>query len=106
MGKKKRSSSDKINLFRSFFQVLENVYGTYNPKTGEHRQVKKPVTDKVIYHHLKGDQPFGFYPLMGNITRIGVADFDDPIKENPVKYYRQAEHHEIPTYIEKSKSKG
>ena len=106
MSEKKRDTKAKIELFKNLFRGLENVYGTYNLTTKTHYQVRKPVTDQVIYQHLKGIRPYGFYPLIGTLTRIGAADFDDLNPEKPVMFCKRAAHHKLHTYMELSKSKG
>ena len=103
---KKRTTQYKVALFKSVFQGLNNVYGTYRLDTGKYRQVKENITDNTIYLHLKGEQPYGFYPLTGKITRVGVADFDEPDPEKALGFYHLASDWGLPTYIEKSKSKG
>ena len=54
-----RTTQEKLAIFRACFSGLTHVYGTYNPLTGQVRQVKEPVTDQVILRHLKGLQPYG-----------------------------------------------
>ena len=103
---KKRRNEQKIQIFAGVFQGLRSAYGTYSPETGKHWQVKERVRKKTIYHHLKGIQPYGFYPLVGENTRVGVVDFDHHNPEPPVQYISRARHHGIKTYLERSKSKG
>lgn len=102
----KLSTAEKIALFRSLFSGLTHVYGTYNPKTGRSRQEKKPVTDKTIFLHLKGKQPYGVYLLNGKQTRAIAVDFDDTDLFPPVEFVNVAQHYCLPSYIETSKSKG
>lgn len=64
------------------------------------------VTKSTIYRHLKGVEPYGFYPLLGNLTRIGAVDFDDQDPEHPLDFITRAHHYGISSYLEKSKSKG
>ena len=71
------TTKGKIKLFASLFRGLDKAYGTYEPNTGRHWQIKKQVTQETIYNHLSGSQPYGFYPLVGERTHVGVADFDD-----------------------------
>jgi len=40
LGRHVRKTEEKIELFRSLFSGLPQVYGTYNLKTGRARQVK------------------------------------------------------------------
>lgn len=104
--KKKRSSADKVALFRACFLGLSSVYGTYDPNTGRAWQVKEPVTNDVILSHLKGERPYGVYLLDGDRIRAIAADFDDADPFPPVELLNAAEHYELPAYIESSKSKG
>ena len=102
----KLSDKEKMRLFFSRFHGLENVYGTYNTQTGKHWQIKGKVTEKVIEKHLKGKQPYGFYPLIGDKTSVAVADFDNLDPRPPIEFIKRAEHYGLSTYLEKSKSKG
>ncbi|MCB0747463.1 MAG: hypothetical protein KDC90_08360, partial [Ignavibacteriae bacterium] len=93
-------------LFFSLFHGLKHVYGTYSPRSGKHWQIKGEVTEKVIENHLKGKQPYGFYPLTGDKTTVGIADFDDLDPRPPIEFIKRAEHYGLTAYLEKSKSKG
>lgn len=103
---KKRDNKYKINLFKSVFNGLIGAYGTYDPESGKYRQEKSETTDTTIYNHLKGIQPYGFYPLNGKITSVGIADFDEQDPEKPLAFHSFARDWGFPTYIERSKSKG
>jgi hypothetical protein len=81
MKKTKRTLAEKMSIFKGFFIGLRNAYGTYDVATGRVRQVKEPVTDKVIRDHLTGKQSYGVYLLMGNKTGALAVDFD----ENEIK---------------------
>jgi len=105
-GERTRSTNDKIALFRQFFSGLTHVYGTYEPATGRSHQVKAPVTDLVIYRHLKGEQPYGVYLLVKDRTAAVAVDFDDPDPAGPLQFLGAAKHYGIPAYIERSKAKG
>ena len=96
----------KIRFFQNLFTGLPNVYGTYDPKTGRARQVKEPVTEKVIAAHLSGKNPYGVYLLTGDRTNALVVDFDLNDISLPVAYVANAKRCGIASYIEKSKSKG
>ncbi|MFZ1288524.1 MAG: hypothetical protein WAR79_00420 [Melioribacteraceae bacterium] len=102
----KLSDKEKIRLFFSLFHGLENVYGTYSTKSGKHWQIKGKVTEKVIENHLKGKQPYGFYPLISDKTSVAVADFDNLDPRPPIEFIKRAEHYGLSSYLEKSKSKG
>lgn len=97
---------EKIRLFFSLFHGLENVYGTYSTQSGKHWQIKGKVTEKVIENHLKGKQPYGFYPLIEDKTTVGIADFDNLNPRPPIEFIKRAEHYGLSSYLEKSKSKG
>ena len=97
---------EKIELFQSLFHGLPTVHGTYSPETGKHWQVKREVTRQTIYNHLKGSQPYGYYPLVGDKTSVGVADFDSGNLEPAIEFIQRAKHHRLNAYLERSKSKG
>ncbi len=44
----KRSDTDKIKLFKDLFNGIDNVYGTYDIRSGQYRQFKAPVTDTLL----------------------------------------------------------
>lgn len=101
-----KSTQEKITLFRSFFSGLPHVYGTYNPATGKARQEKMPVTDNVLFDHLKGKKPYGVYLLVEDHVRVIVVDFDDMDTYRPKEFINCANHFGLYSYIEISKSKG
>ena len=103
---KKRTTGQKVDLFRACFAGLQDVYGTYDPRTGHVRQVKQPVNYEVILRHLQGQQPYGVYLLVGEQTRAVAADFDDEDMFPPLEFVRQADQYGIKAYIERSKRKG
>jgi hypothetical protein len=89
------SSGEKIKLFRTLFRGREDVYAVYwfNERTGKKgyspacedpwstRKGKAkrylPLTDKVIFSHLTGEQIVGVYPLLQDDTCWFLAcDFD------------------------------
>jgi len=106
MPKRTLITHEKVELFQSLFHGLRAVHGTYNPETGKHWQVKQEVTRQTIYNHLKGNQPFGFYPLVGDKTSVGVADFDSGNPEPAIEFIQRAKHDRLNAYLERSKSKG
>lgn len=101
-----RTTENKIDLYKSIFRGLETAYGSYDINSGKYYHCKEKVNDKVIYNHLKGLKPYGIYPLVGPITYFGVVDFDTQNPEGPINFVGAAKHYELPTYLEKSKSKG
>jgi len=102
----KNINNENITLFRKLFSGLGNVYGTYNPISGQVNQIKAPVTDKVISLHLQGKQPYGVYLLVKDHIRAIAVDFDDNDQSVPVEFVNLALHYCLPAYIERSKSKG
>ena len=106
MEKVKRSTAEKIRIFKGLFTGLTNVYGTYDIKTGRVRQVKEPVTEKVILAHLIGKQSYGVYLLTGDRTRALTVDFDQNEQCVPIYFVTGARCYDMSAYIERSKSKG
>ena len=102
----KRSTAEKIGIYQSLFMGLRNVYGTYDLQTGKVRQVKEPVTDKVLYGHLTGKQSYGVYLLVGDKTGALAVDFDEDDLAVPIAYVAGARRYSLSAYIERSKSKG
>ena len=101
-----RTDREKLALFRACFTGLPDVFGTYDPESGQVRQVKQPVTDEVLRKHLRGCQPYGVYLLVADRTRAIVVDFDEEDTEKPLQFVRQAGHYGIRAYLERSKRKG
>ena len=101
-----KTTQEKLAIFRACFSGLTHVYGTYNPLTGQVRQVKEPVTDQVILRHLKGIQPYGVYLLVEDRTRALAVDFDQEDLTPPMEFLAAAKNLGLATYIERSKSKG
>ena len=101
-----RTTRQKLAIFRACFTGRADAYGTYDPKTGKVRQVKQPVTDRILLGHLTGRQPYGVYLLVSDRTRAVAADFDDGDADPPVRFLRQARHYGVSAYLERSKSKG
>ncbi len=106
MEKTKRSTAEKIGIYKSLFTGLKNVYGTYDIKTGKVRQEKTTVTDDVILAHLTGKQSDGVYLLTGNKTIALAGDFDQDDLSLPIAYVAGARRLDMLAYIERSKSKG
>ena len=101
----KQTTEEKLVLFSSIFHGLESAYGTYDSVTGKYWQVKEHITQSTIYNHLKGIQPYGFYPLTGELTSVGVVDLDINNPQPAFSFIRRARHYEIHCYLERSKSK-
>ena len=105
-GRGKKSTSEKIGIFRSLFSGLTHVYGTYDPVSRRAGQVKETVTDTVIHDHLVGRKPYGVYLLMENRTCAAAVDFDTEDRITPLEFVSHAKHYDVASYIERSKSKG
>ena len=101
-----RTITEKVALFMSLFKGRLDAYGTYDPDTGQVRQVKEPVTKAVIEAHLMGEQPYGVYVLEKDRVEVMAADFDRNDPEPVRKFVASARHYGLPVYIERSKSKG
>ena len=106
MKENKRSTAQKLRIFKSLFTGLTNVYGTYDVNTGRVRQVKEPVTEEVIHSHLTGKQSYGVYLLTGDKTGALAIDFDENELCLPISFVAGARRYDISAYIERSKSKG
>lgn len=101
-----RPTQMKIALFRSFFSGLPNAYGIRDPKTERQFQVKRSVTDQVLFNHLKGKLHYGVYLLNGARTKAVAADFDNSDPLSVIEFFNTARHYGLPVCIEVSKSKG
>ncbi|MBU0717250.1 MAG: hypothetical protein KJ749_03300 [Planctomycetes bacterium] len=101
-----KMTPEKIRLFRECFAGLTHVYGTYDVRTGRVRQVKEPVTDRVILAHLQGAQSYGVYLLVKDRTRAIAADFDSDDLWAPMEFVAAARNYNLPAYLERSKAKG
>ena len=102
----RRSTKQKLTIFKSLFTGLHHVYGTYDLKTGKVRQVKEPVTRQVIHAHLTGKQSYGVYLLTGDKTRALAVDFDTDELCLPIAFVAGAKRYDMSAYVERSKSKG
>jgi len=103
---KERGTAEKIAIFRRLFTGLPDTYGTYDPVSGFARQVKAPVTNKILLDHLTGRQPYGVYLLVKDRTRAIAVDFDTENRLTVVEFLAKAKSYDISVYVERSKSKG
>ena len=101
-----RSTAEKLAIFRACFAGLPEVYGTYDPDTGRVWQMKNPVTDKVLWDHITGKQPYGVYLLMKDKINALAVDFDVEDVIPPREFIKSARPYGIAAYLERSKSKG
>ena len=101
-----RTTREKLDIFGGCFTGLTHVYGTYDPDTGQARQVKEPVTDQVLLRHLQGHRPYGVYLLVEDRTWALTVDFDKDNPSQALAFVASARKHGAAAYIERSKSKG
>jgi len=95
-----------VKMYKSLFLGRTDVYGTYDPRSGQSWTVKAPVTDTVILDHLTGRKPYGVFLLVKNKICAIAVDFDTHHRLPPYNFVKQAEHYDLEAYIETSKSKG
>jgi len=95
-----------VKIFRSLFSGQPHIYGTHDPATGRARVVKARVTDKVIWAHISGKQPYGVFLLIKDRIRAIAVDFDTKNRMPPADFVFRSKHYSISSYIERSKSKG
>jgi hypothetical protein len=100
------SQERKLSIFRSCFSGQTEAYGTRDLRTGKVRQVKQPVTDRVLLEHLAGNRHFGLYLLVHSRTRALAFDFDTDDRWPVHELLRATRHYDLPAYAERSKSKG
>jgi hypothetical protein len=92
--------TEKIQLFKSIFRGREDVYGSGTC-------IRQQLSVSVISDHLLGVNRIGVYLLINkNQTLFIVVDIDKDIPLLAKDYHDRARHYLLPTYIEKSKSKG
>jgi len=126
-------SPDFISLFKSIFYGRQDVHAIRWEKDGKSgympaykvdwsdynkhksgggtfkdytKKEYQPLTNEVILRHLKGIETIGIYPLLEDNTSFFVAaDFDDENwKKSVQKLFTVCSKHEIPSYIERSRS--
>lgn len=126
-------SQEQINLFKSLFLGRQDVYAIRWEKDGksgympaykvdwsEYQQHKAsggtfkdyqkkeyiPFTDVAIKNHLIGNETVGIYPLLEDNTSFFIAvDFDEADWQETIrKLFAVCSGHEIPSYIERSRS--
>lgn len=128
------SPEDKVQLFRSLFRGRDDIFALrwsgkdgksgYSPacsnawKPGVCGKFNKtscancdnreliPITDDIIYRHLKGDIVTGVYPLLPDDTCHFLAlDFDKKEWQTDVtSFHETCNEFGIPAYIERSRS--
>jgi superfamily II DNA or RNA helicase len=124
---------DHMSLFKSFFRGRQDVYAIRWEKDGksvympaykvdwtDYRKHKsaggsfkdyskkeyRALTDDVLMMHLQGIETIGIYPLLEDNTSYFIAaDFDDRNwAESILKLHSVCSKHEIPSYVERSRS--
>lgn len=105
-GNEKINRYQLVKIFRDLFSGQPNIYGTYDPATGRARVVKARVTDKVIWSHISGSQPYGVFLLVKDRIWAIAVDFDTKNRMQPANFVFRSKHYGISTHIERSKSKG
>lgn len=101
----KINTHQMVNIFRNLFFGQSHIYGTYD-STGRARVVKAQVTEKVIWSHISGIQPYGVFLLVKDRIRAIAVDFDTKTRMAPADFVFRSKHYSISAYIERSKSKG
>jgi len=125
--------NDQINLFRSFFRGRNDVfairwekdgrsgympaykvdwtdYNQHKANGGTFKNYNKkeylPFGNEAIVDHLSGKETIGIYPLLEDNTSYFIAaDFDEENwKESIKKLYFTCKYHDVPAYIERSRS--
>ena len=126
-------SPDNISFFKSLFQGRQDVYAIHWEKDGKSgympaykvdwsdyrkhtanggtfkdytKKEYQPFTNEVMLRHFQGSETIGIYPLLEDNTSYFIAtDFDNENwKESVQKLYSICTKHEIPSYIERSRS--
>ncbi len=92
------------------YKVDWNDYNKYKSGGGSFKNYTKkeyqPFNNEVLIRHFQGIETIGIYPLLEDNTSYFItADFDDTSwKESVKKLYLVCSNHEIPSYIERSRS--
>jgi superfamily II DNA or RNA helicase len=123
----------KLTIFKSLFKGREDIYATrwekgnkngyspaytYDPYLFRAHRMKggtfqnyenkqyQTLTDEQIIKHLEGEQLVGLYPLLkDNTSWFIAADFDkDNWAEECKAFIKICENHNIPAYLERSRS--
>ena len=116
---------DKIKLFRSLFRGREDVFAVRwtNERTGKSGYMPacevppwklpkgqprkyRPLTDQVVHDHLAGKETIGIFALAKDNTCWFLAcDFDkDGWQLDAAAYLEVCGRHQVPAYIERSRS--
>ncbi len=101
------SIKEIVKVMRKLFVIRFDAYGTRALDRDVIWQVKRPLTDAILLAHLHGITPVGTYSLSldGAIKWVCIdLDHEDYGQVRELKM--RCQHYNLPTYIEKSKSRG
>jgi len=105
-----RWEKDNKSGYMPAYKVDWNDYKIHKSKGGSFKDYSKkeyqPLTDEVLKRHFQGTVTIGIYPLLEDNTSFFIAaDFDDKNwKESIQKLHLVCVKHEIPAYVERSRS--
>lgn len=88
------------------FPGRRDIFGTRAVRSNKACCVKQTITQSVYLDHLRGRQPLGIYPLVGDRVWFAAIDIDQPDPEPVIALARIARDIGLTPLIEKSKSKG
>jgi hypothetical protein len=105
-----RWEKDGKSGYMSAYIVDWTDYRKYKSAGGSFKDYSKkeyqPLNDEALLRHLQGSETIGIYPLLeDNTSFFIVADFDDNNWRDSIqKLHLVCTKHEIPAYIERSRS--
>jgi len=105
-----RWEKDGKSGYMPAYKVDWNDYRKHKSTGGSFKDYSKKeyqtLTDDALMRHLQGIETIGIYPLLEDNTSYFIAaDFDDRNwKESIIKLHSVCSKHEIPSYIERSRS--
>jgi len=106
IGKHNIITKKMIYTFLDLFSGLPHIYGTADRDYRNARVVKSRVSNRVIWSHISGKQPYGVFLLNKDRVRAIAVDFDTNDHIPPRDFVYRAKHYGLFSYIERSKSKG
>ena len=106
IGKHNIITKKMIKTFLDLFSGLPHIYGTADRDYRNARVVKARVSNRVIWSHISGKQPYGVFLLNKDRVRAIAVDFDTNDRIPPTNFVYRAKHYGLFSYIERSKSKG
>ena len=105
-----RWEKDGKSGYMPAYKVDWSDYHKFKSTGGSFKDYSKkeyqPLTDEALIRHLQGVETIGIYPLLEDNTSYFIAaDFDDRNwKESIINLHSVCSKHEIPSYIERSRS--